>query len=152
MSKAVIAMMAAGTAMQALGAYQQGQNAKRLNNYNAAIQERNAELARQDNELRKKELKRKYRQLTGSQKVAFAKAGVELSFDVDEESAVLFEEDMMMLQYNLDKTVSGFQIESDKSRFMGKIAAQEGKARAASTLLTGGSKTYKTGTDLGVFS
>jgi len=60
MSKAVFAMMAAGTAVSAYSAYQQGKMQRDLNEYNAKIAENNKVLADQQHAIDFKEHQKRY--------------------------------------------------------------------------------------------
>ena len=57
-----------------------------------------------------------------------------------------------MIQYNADLKKRGYAVEAATARFTGAAAYQAGKMRATSTLLTGGSSTYKYGRDVEVFT
>ncbi len=155
MTKAVVALMAAGTAISAYGAYQQGKMQKEMYEYNAKVAEQNAQLARDKAEYDKEQLRRRYRKISGSQRVAFAKAGVDGSTGtplfVQEELAMLTEEDILMTQYNADLKARGYTVEATAARYQGAAAYAAGKMRAASTLLTGGGQTMQTGYELEVF-
>jgi len=153
--KAVVALMAAGTAMSAYGAYQQGKMQKQLYEYNAQVAEQNSKLAQDKAEYDKEQLRRRYRKISGSQRVAYAKGGVDSSTGtplfVQEELAMLTEEDILMTQYNADLKSRGYQVEAAQARYTGAAAYSAGKMRAASTLLTGGGQTMQTGYELEVF-
>lgn len=157
-AKAIIAVtaMAAGTAISAYGAYQQGKAQKQLYEYNAQIAEQNSKLAQDKAAYDKEQLRRRYRKIAGSQRVAFAKGGVDSSTGtplyVQEELAMLTEEDILMTQYNADLKSRGFQVEATQARYQGAAAYQAGKMRAAATLLTGAGQTYQTGKELEVFA
>ena len=88
MSKAVFAMMAAGTVVSAYSAYQQGKMQRDLNNYNAQMAENNKILADQKYALDLKEHQKRYRHLLGKQRVSYAKSGVAIegsAIDIIEE-------------------------------------------------------------------
>ena len=155
MSKAVFAMMAAGTAMSAYGSYQQGKMQQQLNEYNAAIAENNKILADQKYQLDIRDQKMRYRKLRGKQNVAYAKAGVSLdmgsAIDLAEETGILNEWELLKMKYNTDVVKAGYTGQAAKSRFVGAQSYASGKFNAASTLLTGGTSTYKYGTEQGYF-
>ena len=157
MSKAMAAtvMMGVGTAISAYGAYQQGKNTRALNEYNAKIAEQNAKIAQDKADYDKEQLKRRIRKLQGSTTVALSKAGVDATegsaIDLFEELAIESEKDLLMIQYNADLKKRGYAVEAATARFTGAAAYQAGKMRAASTLLTGGSSTYKYGQDVEAF-
>ena len=158
MSKAMVAtvMMGVGTAISAYGAYQQGKQQKMLNDYNAKVAMQNKIAVAEKAEYDKEQLKRRVRKLQGSTTVALAKAGVDstegTAIDLFEELAIMGEQDLLMIQYNADLKKRGYEVEASTARFTGAAAYQAGKMRAAGTLLTGGSETYKYGTETGVFS
>ena len=148
MSKAVFAMMAAGTVVSAYSAYQQGKMQKQLNEYNAQIAENNAILASQKYEIDKKDQLRRYRRLVGDQRVSFAKSGVMMegsAIDIMEESALSNAWELAKMKYNADVEKAGYQASATKSRFVGESAYYAGKMNAASTLLTSGTETYQYG-------
>jgi len=157
MSKAMAAtvMMGVGTAISAYGAYQQGKNTRALNEYNAQIAEQNAKIAQDKADYDKEQLKRRIRKLQGSTTVALSKAGVDATegsaIDLFEELAIESEKDLLMIQYNADLKKRGYAVEAATARFTGAAAYQAGKMRATSTLLTGGSSTYKYGQDVEAF-
>ena len=62
--------------------------------------------------------------------------------------AINQEMDLMMIQYNADLKARGYQIDADTATYTGNVAYQAGKMKMASTLLTGGSSTYKYGTEV----
>ena len=158
MSKAMVAtvMMGVGTAISAYGAYQQGKQTKMLNDYNAKVAMQNKIAVAEKAEYDKEQLKRRVRKLKGSTTVALAKAGVDstegTAIDLFEEMAINQEMDLMMIAYNADMKARGYQIDADTATYTGQMAYQAGKMKAAGTLLTGGSSTYKYGTDVGVFT
>ena len=154
MSKAMVAtvMMGVGTAISAYGAYQQGKQQKMLNDYNAKVAMQNKIAVAEKAEYDKEQLKRRVRKLKGSTTVALAKAGVDstegTAIDLFEEIAINQEMDLMMIQYNADMKARGYQIDADTATYTGNVAYQAGKMKMASTLLTGGSSTYKYGTEV----
>tara|TARA_A100001011_G_scaffold341913_1_gene375067 strand:- start:548 stop:1024 length:477 start_codon:yes stop_codon:yes gene_type:complete len=158
MSKAMVAtvMMGVGTAISAYGAYQQGKMQKQLNDYNAKVAMQNKIAVAEKAEYDKEQLKRRVRKLKGSTTVAFAKAGVDgtegTAIDIFEELAIESEKDLLMIQYNADLKARGYEIEAQTASYTGAMAYKAGKMRAASTLLTGGSSTYKYGQETGVFT
>ena len=158
MSKAMVAtvMMGVGTAVSAYGAYQQGKMQKQLNDYNAKVAMQNKIAVAEKAEYDKEQLKRRVRKLKGSTVVAFAKAGVDgtegTAIDIFEELAIESEKDLLMIQYNADLKARGYEIEAQTASYTGAMAYKAGKMRAASTLLTGGSSTYKYGQETGVFT
>jgi|TARA_A100001015_G_C14681241_1_gene590801 hypothetical protein len=158
MSKAMVAtvMMGVGTAISAYGAYQQGKMQKQLNDYNAKVAMQNKIAVAEKAEYDKEQLKRRVRKLKGSTTVAFAKAGVDgtegTAIDIFEELAIESEKDLLMIQYNADLKARGYEIEAQTASYTGAMAYKAGKMRAASTLLTGGSSTYKYGQETGAFA
>jgi len=149
-------MMGVGTAISAYGAYQQGKMQKQLNDYNAKVAMQNKIAVAEKAEYDKEQLKRRVRKLKGSTTVAFAKAGVDgtegTAIDIFEELAIESEKDLLMIQYNADLKARGYEIEAQTASYTGAMAYKAGKMRAASTLLTGGSSTYKYGQETGVFT
>jgi len=149
-------MMGVGTAISAYGAYQQGKMQKQLNDYNAKVAMQNKIAVAEKAEYDKEQLKRRVRKLKGSTTVAFAKAGVDgtegTAIDIFEELAIESEKDLLMIQYNADLKARGYEIEAQTASYTGAMAYKAGKMRAASTLLTGGSSTYKYGQETGAFA
>lgn len=149
-------MMGVGTAVSAYGAYQQGKMQKQLNDYNAKVAMQNKIAVAEKAEYDKEQLKRRVRKLKGSTTVAFAKAGVDgtegTAIDIFEELAIESEKDLLMIQYNADLKARGYEIEAQTASYTGAMAYKAGKMRAASTLLTGGSSTYKYGQETGAFA
>ena len=148
MSKAVFALMAAGTVVSAYGAYQQGKMQKQLNEYNAKIAENNAILANRKYEIDKKDQLKRYRRLVGDQRVSYAKAGVAMegsAIDIIEDSALANAWELAKMKYNADVEAAGYKASAAKSRFVGESAYYAGKMDAASTLLTQGTETWKYG-------
>jgi len=150
MSKAVFAMMAAGTVVSAYSAYQQGKMQRDLNEYNAQIAENNKILAEQKYALDLKEHQKRYRKLLGKQRVSYAKSGVAIegsAIDVIEEGAIDSAWQVAIMKYNRDVKKAGYTASAQRSRFVGDAAYYAGKWNAAGTLLSGGSKTYKYGSE-----
>ena len=148
MSKAVFALMAAGTVVSAYSAYQQGKMQKDLNNYNARIAENNSMLALRKYEIDKKDQLKRYRRLVGDQRVSYAKAGVAMegsAIDIIEDSALANAWELAKMKYNSEVEAAGYKASAAKSRFVGESAYYAGKMNAASTLLTDGTATYKYG-------
>lgn len=148
MSKAVFAMMAAGTAISAYGAYQQGKMQRDLNEYNAQIAENNKVLADQQHAIDFKEHQKRYRRLLGKQRVSYAKSGVAIegsAIDVIEEGAIDSAWQVAIMKYNRDVKKAGYTASAQRSRFVGDSAYYAGKWNAAGSLLTGGTATYKYG-------
>ena len=149
-------MMGVGTTISAYGAYQQGKMQKQLNDYNAKVAMQNKIAVAEKAEYDKEQLKRRVRKLKGSTTVAFAKAGVDgtegTAIDIFEELAIESEKDLLMIQYNADLKARGYEIEAQTASYTGAMAYKAGKMRAASTLLTGGSSTYKYGQETGAFA
>ena len=154
MSKAVFAMMAAGTLVSAYSTYQQGKMQRDLNNYNAQMAENNKILAEQNYALDLKEHQRRYRHLLGKQRVSYAKSGVAIegsAIDIIEEGALASAWEIQKMKYNKDVTKAGYTAAAQRSRFVGESAYYTAKWNTAGTLLTGGSETYNYGKEEGVF-
>jgi len=154
MSKAVFAMMAAGTVVSAYSAYQQGKMQRDLNNYNAQIAENNKILAEQKYALDLKEHQKRYRHLLGKQRVSYAKSGVAIegsAIDIIEEGALASAWEIQKMKYNKDVTKAGYTAAAQRSRFVGESAYYTAKWNAAGTLLTGGTQTYNYGKEEGLF-
>ena len=154
MSKAVFAMMAAGTVVSAYSAYQQGKIQRDLNNYNAQIAENNKILAEQKYALDLKEHQKRYRRLLGKQRVSYAKSGVAIegsAIDVIEEGAIDSAWQVAIMKYNRDVKKAGYTASAQRSKFVGESAYYTAKWNTAGTLLTGGSQTYNYGKEEGLF-
>ena len=154
MSKAVFAMMAAGTAVSAYSAYQQGKMQRDLNEYNAKIAENNKILADRQYAIDYRENEKRYRRLLGKQRVGYAKSGVTMEgsvIDVIEDSALANAWEVAKMKYNRDVKKAGYTASAAKSRFVGESAYYTGKMNAAGTLLTGGTETYNYGKAEGLY-
>ena len=148
MSKAVFAMMAAGTLVSAYSTYQQGKMQRDLNEYNAQIAENNKILADQKYKLDRKEHQKNYRRLLGKQRVSYAKSGVAIegsAIDVIEEGAIDSAWELAKMKYNTDVSKAGYTASAQRSKFVGASAYYAGKWNMAGSLLTGGTSTYKYG-------
>tara|TARA_B100000029_G_scaffold301139_1_gene294017 strand:+ start:51 stop:518 length:468 start_codon:yes stop_codon:yes gene_type:complete len=154
MSKAVFAMMAAGTVVSAYSAYQQGKMQRDLNEYNAKIAENNKILADRQYAIDYRENEKRYRRLLAKQRVGYAKAGVTMEgsvIDVIEDSAIANSWEIKKMEYNRDVRKAGYTASAAKSRFVGQSAYWAGKMNAAGTLLTGGTETYNYGKEEGLY-
>ena len=154
MSKAVFAMMAAGTVVSAYSAYQQGKMQRDLNEYNAKIAENNKVLADQQYAIDHKEHQKRYRRLLGNQRVSYAKSGVTMEgsvIDVIEDSAIASNWEIQKMKYNRDVRKAGYTASATRSRFVGQSAYWAGKMNAAGTLLTDGMDTYNYGKAEGLY-
>ena len=155
MSKAVFWMMAGGTALQAYGKYQEGKTLKELNEYNALIQENNKVLADRKlaNDLFEK--KKKFRRFQGYALVAKSRTGLAIDFgshvDLSEEAAFESEWETAKIKYNAAVMKAGYTAKAQKALFVGESAYYAGKIGAASTLLTGGTETYKYGQEVELY-
>ena len=148
MSKAIFAMMAAGTVVSAYSAYQQGKMQRDLNEYNAQIAENNKILADQKYKLDRKEHQKNYRRLLGKQRVSYAKSGVAIegsAIDIIEEGALDSAWEIAKMKYNKDVTKAGYTASAQRSKFVGESAYYTAKWNTAGTLLTGGSAAYNYG-------
>ena len=148
MSKAVVAMMAAGTAMSAYGIYQQGKAQKKMYEYNQTVQNQNA-AAVMDNLTYQKDIHaQRLRKIKGTQRVLFSKAGVSLQFtptDLEEDTIILAAQDEVAMEYNAKMKARGYTAEAELSGLKGRMAKLQGITGATSTLLGGGAETMKTG-------
>ena len=154
MSKAIFAMMAAGTVVSAYSAYQQGKMQRDLNEYNAKIAENNKILADRQYEIDHKEHQKRYRRLLGNQRVSYAKSGVTMEgsvIDVIEDSAIASNWEIQKMKYNRDVRKAGYTASATRSRFVGQSAYWAGKMNAAGTLLTDGMDTYNYGKAEGLY-
>ena len=154
MSKAVFAMMAAGTVVSAYSAYQQGKMQRDLNEYNAKIAENNKVLADQQYAIDHNEHQKRYRRLLGNQRVSYAKSGVTMEgsvIDVIEDSAIASNWEIQKMKYNRDVRKAGYTASATRSRFVGQSAYWAGKMNAAGTLLTDGMDTYNYGKAEGLY-
>ena len=156
MSKAIFWMMAGSTALQAYGKYQEGKRLKDLNEYNAAILENNKVLADRKLAIDLYEKGKRYRRFRGQALVSKAKTGLAIDFgsmvDLSEEAAFESEWETAKIKYNAEVMKAGYTAKAQRSLFVGESAYYAGKLGAASTLLTGGSETYKYGQDIELYA
>lgn len=143
---ATAAFMFAGTALQAYGQYQSGKFTNALMQQNARV----AEIQAEDALSRGTEAEQLHRQqvqgLIGSQRASFAGQNVDVgsgsALDIQAETSLLGELDALTIRTNAAREAWGHRVQAEDYRARGRIARAEGTIGAASTLLTGGARTY----------
>jgi len=88
--------------------------------------------------------KKKVKQMQGSQKAALAAQGIEISsgsaYDILEETAVMSEVDAMTIKNNAYLEAYGLKAQAINIRAQGRFDQISAKAKATSSLITGGLK------------
>ncbi len=170
-------MMGAGTLMSAWGQYQQGQAGMSAANLqassndeiakmNAAAQEKQAQQAISMARIRELRHRENTAKFIGSQKVAFAKSGVQLDngspLDVISDTAFRSEQDADLIKYEgeiqawqtrtgASLNLTSSMIDSSQTRLMGRQTARAGTMGATTSLLTGGANMISSADKLGYF-
>lgn len=146
--EAAIFMQALGGGLGALGAEAEGEQAEELADYNADIlryQARDAE-ARGEEDIRA--IRRQVAAVIGSQRASLAGQGVALDVgtaaDLQVETAVLGEEDVIRRRNNAMREAWGFRSRAKLVDFQGDQAKKAGSQAALGTLLGTGGDIYKT--------
>lgn len=142
-------MAIAGSAVSAYGQYQAGKAGEKLGEYNAQIGEMKAKDALERGEWNIRRLNEDTRKLIGSQRVAFAASGVDITdpdstaANVFADTAALSELDAQTIRMNAQREAWGHRAQAENDRMAGKIAKREGQYAAVGTLLsTGGNVLY----------
>ena len=141
---ALIAAAVGGTAMTAAGQMQQADPAKKAASFNAAVQRNQAIAARQKAEFDAKRQRSATQDLLARQRAGFAASGVVLEgtpLEVLEATAEAGELDAQVIIHGGELGATGFEAQSELSRFEAAAAGKAGPLAAGATLLTGVGKT-----------
>lgn len=141
------ALAMASAVVSAAGSIQQGKASRRMADYQAAVAENNAIAARQEAERAERELREKSRRQLSANRARFAKGGVL----PEEGSPLLFnietgeggEIDALNLRREGEMRATGFQSEAALGRYSGRVAQQQSRIKATSSLLDGMSAASK---------
>lgn len=126
--------------MQAYGQFSEGQKSEEAEEYNAQIAEQEAELTREKSKLNEFRSRKQLKAFTGSQRAAFAGAGVQFTgtpLDVMQDTMANAELDIAINKFNSEQDARRFEDEAFRRRKFGKAAAQSGAVAGGSTLLQG---------------
>lgn len=146
------ATAAAGAAMSAMGAIAQGNAQKQASQYNAALQERSARIALEQSQAEADRVRRLASRVQGSMLAGFGGSGLTIedsAIDALGDSASQSELDVQIAKYHGKLQAMGYESNAVLDRMQGRVAQQQGYARAASEALTGigrGVATYAAGT------
>lgn len=137
--------------MESAAAEAEGKFARQQAEFNARLAELNAEEAIQRGEKEARSFKREAQQFKGSQAAAMATQGVDVkseSFErvrADTEKLTAFDE--MEIRNRAWREAWGLKVEASSERLQGKFAEKAGKAKARTSLLTGGLSAIGYGAD-----
>lgn len=137
---AAVTIMAASTAVSALSAIQQGRYQRKVSQYNARVAENKKVAIQQKAELDVQRHRETVKRLKGSQRVAYASSGVDLSgsaLDIisDTERRGLLDE--KIIKYNAAQAISGAESEMALNIAEGEQGYQSGLISAGTSLLAG---------------
>lgn len=142
-ASALMAGVSLGTGfLEAAGAESEGKFARQQSEFNARLAEVQAEETLKRGESEARSLKREARQFKGSQTAAMASQGVDIesaSFEsIQSNTEKLSAFDEMEIRNQAWREAWGLRVEASNERLQGKFAEKAGKARARTSLLTGG--------------
>jgi len=137
---------AVGVGVSAYGQYQSGQAQEKAYKFNAAIAEQDAAAERKKADYEEGQARLRLRQLIGTQRTLYAKAGVDLSSGsplmVLADTAARGEEDLQMIKYGGDVAVAQQRNQASLARFYGKQTSQAGTIGAFGSAASGLSSAY----------
>lgn len=143
-AQALSGIQYAGSAMNAFGQIIGGNQAKKAADYNASIYEQRAGAARTAASINETRNMRRAESLIGSQRAAYAGAGVSADtgspIDVAVDSLANEYLDIAIDRYNHEIAASGYEADAAMSRYEGKQARRESTFKAGMTLLEGASR------------
>lgn len=135
-----LTMMAGGTAFSAVGSSKAGKANQRLAEANAAVAEIQAADAIQRGEIEEGIHRTKVKGIIGSQRAAFAAAGVDVNsgsaVDVQADSAKFGELDALTIRTNAAREAWGYKVGAEDMRARGKIARNQGDSQALGTIVS----------------
>lgn len=142
--------MAAGmTALQISGAltssysqYQMGKARKTISETNERIAEMRAKMARKRGGAAEARSRQRLKKIIGKQRAALAAQGISLeggsAQDIQREARVVSELDALTIKTNAAREAFGFESAARAASMEGRLAEQQAKIGAATTLITGG--------------
>jgi len=137
---------AVGVGMSAYGQYQSGQAQEKAYKFNAAIAEQDAAAERKKADYEEGQARLRLRQLIGTQRTLYAKAGVDLASGsplmVLADTAARGEEDLEMIKYGGDVSVARQRNQASLQLFYGKQSRTAGTIGAFGTAAAGFSQAY----------
>lgn len=136
----MMALGVLGSVVGAMGAIAQGNAAAAAANYNAEIAERNAQAARISAASEAAAVKRKTDRQLGTARAAIGASGITVEgtpLDVLAETAALGETDRQMVLWKGENQAVGYESEAELNRMQASSARTTGYFSAASSLLTG---------------
>lgn len=137
---------AAGAYSQARALRSQGEYEGRIASSNAALSDLQASDAIRRGEFEAQERARQTQQLAGAQKAGFAAQGVEIGSgtpsEVVADTELLGGLDIETIRTNAFREAWGHRAQAQQARYAGKFGLQAARARARSTLLTGGAQAF----------
>ena len=139
-------LSAVGFVVSAVDSIQRGQSAKAAANYNARIAENNAIAARQAAAAEASRERDRAMRLLGAQRAAYGKGGVQMSgsaLDVAGDTAAQAELDALTILYGGEARARASEADAAAQRFQGNAASRASYSQAGSSLLTGGSRIYR---------
>lgn len=125
---------ATATTYSAVSSYQTGQ-------YNAALAERQARIEKKRGEIAQEQIRRQAEETKSRQRAAYAARGVTMKgspLQVIADSAIEFEKDAAIAQYNTDIGVSRAKSKAKRSKMKGQQALVGGLLETTGSLLTAG--------------
>ena len=154
------ALFATEAATTAIGTYAQSKALKAKGNYEAQIAETNAryaDLAAEDTLARgdktSSQVRREGKRVKGAQRAGFAGQGVDVNTGtaqaVQDSTETLSEMDALTVKNNAWREAWGYKTQAQDYRAQGRMARLSTKFDRATTLLTGGLQTIRSGADYG---
>jgi len=147
MPQAIPFIMAATAVISAAGTIYQGQQAKKAANYNAAVREQDAIAAKKKAAFDADIHRDRVRQILSKQKAIIGASGLDMSGSpllATLDTVQKGELDAMTILHGGDVQAARFRSDAVLSRMQGKSAQTSSYFQAGSTLLSGGTKAYKT--------
>jgi hypothetical protein len=135
-----------GTVVSVAGAIGQSQSQGQQYDYNAQVAEANAQAARQSAAFEEERTRERARRLQGSQRAAYAKAGVQMvgsPLEVLDETAIEAELDAQAIRYGGAVRAGQELSQAEIDRRRGREARGGGYVSAGATILTGVSQFAK---------
>jgi|6_EtaG_2_1085325.scaffolds.fasta_scaffold01903_5 hypothetical protein len=135
-------------ASQASAINDEGDYQKSIFDINARFAEVNAKDAIKRGDKEAIALKKQAKRLIGSQRASLAAQGVDIetgsALDIQEDTAVLAQDDVMTIKNNAWKEALGYRVEAFNFRNQGKFAKLSARNKARNTLLTSGLQALST--------
>jgi hypothetical protein len=146
MCNAAAAIMVGGTLIQAYGQYKAGEYNEKVNEQNAALARRAAIDAVQRGATEAGKATMEGSRIIGKARAAAASSGIAVEsssvLDVLGTTRMYSKLSAETIKSNADREALGYKIQASNFEAQGQLASMEGSYGAASTLLTGGAKSY----------